>query len=87
MLNVDSWFAGVRDDDERAALSAAPNVLCLLSSAEAVFGAVIARPDSQRDRINLSESGCCRNDALEHHSEALHTGRCGGVPCGTSEMF
>jgi hypothetical protein len=87
MLNVDPWFAGVRDDDERAALSAAPNALCLLSSAEGVFGAVIARHDSQRDRINLSESGCCRNDALEHHSEALHIGRCGGVPCGTSEMF
>lgn len=78
MLNVDPWFAGVRDDDERAALSAAPNALCLLSSAEGVFGAVIARHDSRRDRINLSESGCCRNDALEHHSEALHIGRCGG---------
>jgi len=82
MLNVDPWFAGVRDDDERAALSAAPNALCLLSSAEGVFGAVIARHDSQRDRINLSESGCCRNEALERHSEALHIGRCGGVPRG-----
>jgi hypothetical protein len=39
MLNVDSWFAGVRDDDERAALSAAPNALVLNSSAEGVFGA------------------------------------------------
>src|SRR5262249_29751068 len=34
------------------------------------------------DRINLSESGCCRNEALERHSEALHIGRCGGVPRG-----
>src|SRR5438876_4290970 len=69
-----------------AALSAAPNALCLVSSAEGVFGAVIARRDGERDRINLSESGCCRNEALERHSEALHIGRCGGVPCGTSEM-
>ena len=80
MLNVDPWFAGVRDDDERAALSAAPNALLLNSSAEDVFGAVIARDDSQRDRIYLSESGCCRNEALERRSEALHIGRCGGVP-------
>lgn len=28
MLNVDSWFVGVRDDDEWAAQSAAPNALC-----------------------------------------------------------
>ena len=28
MLNVDSWFAGVRDGDEWAAQSAAPNALC-----------------------------------------------------------
>src|SRR5262249_9725514 len=53
MLNVDFRFAGVRDGDERAALSAAPNALCFLSSAEGVFGAVIAHHDSQRDRINL----------------------------------
>ena len=78
MLNVDSWFVGVRDGDEWAAQSAAPNALLLHSSAEDVFGAVIARRDRRRDRINLSESGCCRNDALEHHSEALHIGRCGG---------
>jgi hypothetical protein len=78
MWNVDSWFVGVRDDDERAALSAAPNALLLNLSAEGVFGAVIARDDSQHDRINLSESGCCRNEALERHSEALHIGRCGG---------
>ena len=82
MLNVDSWFVGVRDGDERAAQSAAPNALLLNSSAEGVFGAVIARDDRQRDRINLSESGCCRNEALERHSEALHIGRCGGVPRG-----
>jgi len=50
----------------------------LVSSAEDGFGAAIARHHSQRDRINLSESGCCRNDALERHSEALHIGRCGG---------
>ena len=43
-----------------------------------MFGAVIARPDSQRDPSNLSESGSCRNDALERHSEALHIGRRGG---------
>jgi len=55
MLNVDSWFVGVRDDDERAALSAAPNALLLASSAEGVFGAVIARDDSERDRINRSD--------------------------------
>src|SRR6185295_5210074 len=50
----------------------------LVSSAEDGFGAAIARHHSQRDRINLSESGCCRNEALERHSEALHIGRCGG---------
>ena len=40
MLNVDSWFVGVRDGDEWAAQSAAPNALSLHSSAEGVFGAV-----------------------------------------------
>src|SRR5262245_53381177 len=68
------------------ALSAAPNALLLHSSAEGVFGAVIARRDRRRYPNNLFESGCCRNEALERHSEALHIGRCGGVPCGTSEM-
>jgi hypothetical protein len=63
------------------------DALLLDVSAEGVFGAVIARRDRQRDRINLSESGSCRNEALERHSEALHIGRCGGVPCGTREMF
>ena len=51
---------------------------CVVSSAEDVFGAAIARHDSQRDPIKLSESGGCRNEALERHSEALHIGRCGG---------
>ena len=55
MWNVDSWFVGVRDDDERAALSAAPNALLLNSSAEGVFGAVIARRDWLRDPIDLPE--------------------------------
>jgi hypothetical protein len=87
--HVERRFAirGVRSGDEWAALSAAPNAWRLVASAEDVFGAAIARHDSQRDRISLSESGCCRNDALERHSEALHIGRCGGVPCGTSEIF
>jgi hypothetical protein len=77
IFNVDSRFAafGVA---VKAALSAAPNAPCLASSAEGVFGASIARRDSQRDLINRSESGSCRNDALERHSEALHIGRCGG---------
>ena len=82
MLNVDSWFAGVRDDDERAALSAAPNASSLASSAEDVFRAKIAaavnRQCSRCDRINLCDSESCRNEALERHSEALHIGRCGG---------
>ena len=47
-------------------------------SAEDVFGAPIALRDSRRDLINRSESGSCRNEALERHSEALHIGRCGG---------
>jgi hypothetical protein len=72
--------------DEWAALSAAPNALLLASSAEGVFGAVIAHRDSEGDRINLPESGCCRNEALERHSEALHIGRCGGRAVGTSEI-
>ena len=56
--HVERRFAirGVRYNDEWAALSAAPNASSLASSAEGVFGAVIARHDSQRDRINLSES-------------------------------
>src|SRR5262245_12789607 len=82
MLNVDLWFAGVRDGDEWAAQSAAPNAL-LLHRARKMYSA-------QRSRfvtyaaigINLSESGCCRNEALERHSKALHIGRCGGVPRG-----
>ena len=69
---------GVRDGDEWAALSAAPNASRLASSAEGVFGAAIARRHSQRDLIKRSESGSCRNEALERHSEALHIGRCGG---------
>ena len=69
---------GVRCGDEWAALSAAPNAWRLAASAEDVFGAAIARYDSQRDRISLFESGCCWNDALERHSEALHIGRCEG---------
>jgi hypothetical protein len=78
MLNVDPWFAGVRDDDERAALSAAPNAPRLASSAEDVFGAAIAHRQSQRDLIKRSESGSFRNEALERHSQALHIGRCEG---------
>src|SRR2546421_144931 len=50
----------------------------LASSAEGVFGAAIARRGSQRDLINRSKSGSCRNEALERHSEALHIGRYGG---------
>jgi len=69
---------GVRDGDEWAALSAAPNASRLASSAEGVFGAAIARRHSQRDLIKRSESGSCRNEALERHSEALHIGRCEG---------
>src|SRR3954471_6966826 len=41
---------GVRCGDEWAALSAAPNAWRLVASAEDVFGAVIARDGSQRDR-------------------------------------
>src|SRR5262249_44393182 len=54
-LNVDSWSAGVRCGDGWTSLSAAPNALLLPLSAEDVFGALIARNDSQRDRINLSD--------------------------------
>ena len=78
---------GVRRGNAWAALSAAPNASSVASSAEGVFSASIARRDSQRDLMNRSESGSCRNEALERHSEALHIGRCGGVPCGTSETF
>jgi hypothetical protein len=49
-----------------------------VSSAEDVFGAVIA-PEVSAIEMNLSESECCRNKALERHPEALHIGRCGGV--------
>jgi hypothetical protein len=87
MLNVDSWFVGVRDDDERAALSAAPNALLLNSSAEGVFGALIARDDSQRDQINLSESGCVGtkpSSVIPKRSTSDDVEECGA---GTSEMF
>jgi len=69
---------GVRCDEEWAALSAAPNAWRWVASAEDVFGAAIARHESQRDRINLSESKSCRNEALERRSEAVHIVRCEG---------
>jgi hypothetical protein len=55
--------------------------------ARKVCSAQIARRVRQRDRINLSESGSCRNEALERHSEALHIGRCGGVPKARARCF
>jgi hypothetical protein len=82
--HVERRFAirGVRYSDEWAALSAAPNASSLASSAEGVFRALIAttvdRQCSCCDRINLSDSGSCRKEALERHSEALHIGRCEG---------
>jgi len=82
--HVERRFAirGVRYSDEWAALSAAPNASSLASSAEGVFRALIAtavdRQCSCCDRISLSDSGSCRKEALERHSEALHIGRCGG---------
>src|SRR5262249_40044455 len=87
MLNVDSWFvAFVTAMNGRHTVRL--RTRCLLrSSAADVFGAVIARRDRRRDPSTVFESGCCRNEALERHSEALHIGRCGGVPWGTSEMF
>jgi hypothetical protein len=78
IFNVDSRFAAFVMAMNGRHLSAAPNASSVVSSAEDVFGAVIARRDRQRDRINLPESGSCRNEALERHSEALHIGRCGG---------
>jgi hypothetical protein len=58
MLNVDSRFAAFVMAMNGRHLGAAPNASSLASSAEDVFGAVIACDDSHRDRINLSESGC-----------------------------
>jgi hypothetical protein len=82
--HVERRFAirGVRYSDKWAALSAAPNAASLASSAEGVSRAPIAtavdRQCSFCDRINLSDSGSCRKEALERHSEALHIGRCEG---------
>jgi hypothetical protein len=82
--HVERRFAipGVRYSDEWAALGAAPNASSLASSAEGVFRALIAatvdRQCSCCDRINLSDSGSCRKEARERHSEALHIGRCEG---------
>ena len=77
---------GVRDGDGWAALCAAPNALCFASSAEGVFRALIAaafdRQCSRCDRINLRDSGSCRKEALERHSEALHVGRREGRAVG-----
>ena len=78
MLNVDSRFAAFVMAMNGRHLSAAPNALYLASSAEGVFGAVIAHRDNRRDRINLLNRESCRNEALERRSEALHIGRCGG---------
>ncbi|SRR5712691_3005881 len=54
----------------------------LAPSARGVFRALIAavvdRRCSRCDRINLRDSGSCRKEALERHSEALHIGRCEG---------
>ena len=78
MLNVDSWFAGVRDGDEWAAQSAAPNALCWCRARKMC--------SAQRSRgitASAIESICLNQDAvgieaLERHSEALHIGRCEG---------
>ena len=78
MLNVDLRFAAFVMAMNGRHLGAAPNALYLASSAEGVFGAVIARCDNRRDRINLLNQEGCRNEALERRSEALHIGRCGG---------
>ena len=53
VLIVDSRFAAFVMTTKGRHLSAAPNPLYLASSAEGVFGAVIARRDNRRDRINL----------------------------------
>jgi hypothetical protein len=45
MLNVDSWFLALVTAMMGGTESAAPNALCVVSRAEDVFGAVIARDD------------------------------------------
>jgi len=78
---------GVRDGDEWAALSAAPNASRLASSAEGVFGAAIARRHSQRDLIKRSESGTVGTRLSSVIPKRSTSDDVEGVPCGTSEMF
>lgn len=82
MLNVDSWFAGVRDGDEWAAQSAAPNALCWCRARKMC--------SAQRSRditASAIESICLNQDAVGTKPSSvipkrLHIGRCGGVPRG-----
>jgi hypothetical protein len=80
-------FRGVRCGDEWAALSAAPNAWRLAASAEDVFGAAIARYDSQRDRSACLNQGAVGTKPSSVIPKRSTSDDAEGVPCGTSEMF
>ena len=82
MLNVDSWFVGVRDGDEWAAQSAAPNALLLHSSADGVFGAVIARRYD-----GAIESICLNQEAVGTMPSSVIPKRSTSGDVEESEMF
>jgi hypothetical protein len=86
MLNVDSRFAAFVMAIDGRHLSAAPNASRLLSSAEDVFGAVIASV-----KMSAIESICLNQDAVGPRLSSVIPKRSTsddvkGVPRGTSEM-
>ena len=87
MLNVDSWFLAFVTAMNGRHLSAAPNASSLVSSAEDVFGAVIARCHGCAIAsicVNQEAVGTRLSSVIPKRSTSDDVE---GVPCGTSEMF
>ena len=82
MLNVDSWFAGVRDGDEWAAQSAAPNTLCWCRARKMC--------SAQRSRgitARAIESICLNHDAVGTKPLSVIPKRSTSGDAEESEMF
>ena len=82
MLNVDSWFLGVRDGDERAALSAARNALCSCRARKMC--------SAQRSRgitASAIESICLNRDAVGTMPSSVIPKRSTSGDVEESEMF
>ena len=87
MLNVDSWFVGVRDGDEWAAQSAAPNAQLFASSAE-VYSArrsrVVTGGAIESICLNQEAVGTKPSSAIPKRSTSDDVEEC---RVGTNEMF